>query len=210
MVVVIDYDMGNVGSVLNILKKIGAKTLSTSCPDDLLQATRIVLPGVGSFDDGMNKLKRSGYLSLLHHCVMEKKVPILGICLGMQLFTKSSAEGQESGLGWFDAQAVRFAFEDPSHKVPHMGWNNVEISKESPFLFSHDDETRFYFVHSYHVQCNDPKDILASTTYGFKFTSAICRGNVLGTQFHPEKSHKFGVNFFKAFLNWTPGSHGRG
>lgn len=206
MIVVVDYGMGNVGSVLNILRKCGGEAKISTGPEDLLKASRIILPGVGAFDDGINNLKRSGYLPLLNQCVLEHKVPILGICLGMQLFSRTSEEGKESGLGWLDAQTVRFSFDDleVKLKIPHMGWNTVHICQKSTLFKNPEDERRFYFVHSYHMQCNDPADMLTTTTHGVEFTSAVCRGNILGTQFHPEKSHRFGLEFFQKFLLWSP------
>jgi glutamine amidotransferase len=212
MIAIIDYEIGNVGSVLNILKKIKAEAIISSRPADLLQASKIILPGVGSFDDAMKNLKRLEYLPVLNHCVLEKKIPILGICMGMQLFTKGSEEGQEAGFGWLDAETVRFNFDEPQQalKVPHMGWNTVDVRQCTPFFEDLDAERRFYFVHSYHVRCNDPADVLTSTSYGIDFTSAVCRGNILGAQFHPEKSHRFGMEFFKAFAQWSPTAGQRG
>jgi imidazole glycerol-phosphate synthase subunit HisH len=206
MIVIVDYEMGNVGSVSNILKKIKADNIISTCPDDLLNATKIILPGVGAFDDGIKNLHRLGYLPILNYCVIEKKIPILGICLGMQLFSKQSEEGLQSGFGWLNARTVRFSFDNLSRqlKIPHMGWNTVNIRQKVPLFSNIDEEIRFYFVHSYYMQCDDPTDVLTTTNYGIEFTSAVCRGNILGTQFHPEKSHRFCLEFFKAFLTWLP------
>lgn len=212
MIVVIDYGMGNSGSVVNMLKRIGQSVILSSSADDIKNASRLILPGVGSFDNGMQNLRNLGLLDVLNEKVLSDKTPILGICLGMQLYCKKSEEGREDGLGWLDAKTVRFSFDESSQqlKIPHMGWNSVHVCQDSSLLNNLDDEKRFYFVHSYHVQCNDPADVLTRTNYGIEFTSAVCRGNILGTQFHPEKSHRFGLEFFQAFMAWTPPSGKRG
>jgi glutamine amidotransferase len=205
-VTVINYGMGNTGSVMNMLRKIGVSAKLASDPGDLLDATRIVLPGVGAFDNAMIKLRESGYIEVLNQKVITEKVPILGICLGMQLFSKNSEEGMKPGLGWLDAETIRFKSEPGSKqiKIPHMGWNTVQISQNTCLFPLNDQDIRFYFVHSLYIKCNNPNDVLTQTDYGGTFTSAVCRQNILGTQFHPEKSHRFGMNFFKAFSNWVP------
>jgi glutamine amidotransferase len=203
MIVVIDYDMGNVGSVINMLKRIGVEAKLSQTPDDLLLASKLILPGVGAFDVAMDNLERLGYLAPLNYCVLEQKCPILGICLGMQLFTKGSEEGNRQGLNWLDAQTVRFHFKNYKMplKVPHMGWNTIEPQQNSNFFLGH-EEMRYYFVHSYHVVCNNPKNIIATTQYGYQFTSAVIENNIVGTQFHPEKSHRFGMTFLRQFAEW--------
>jgi len=208
MIVVIDYGMGNLGSIINMLRKFGTEVMLSSRPDDLLPADRLILPGVGAFDAGMRNLRQMGYLDILNHKVIQERTPILGICLGMQLFSRCSEEGLEPGLGWIDAETIRFRFSDANQKlkIPHMGWNTVRASKETPLFSNPEQEKRFYFVHSYHVRCNNSRDILTTTNYGFEFTSAVSCGNILGTQFHPEKSHRFGLEFFKAFLARDPSS----
>lgn len=207
IVVVVDYGMGNMGSIANMVKKAGSYAVVSSAPEDILRADRLILPGVGSFDTGMKNLRQMGCQEVLNRRVLLDRVPILGICLGMQLFTQSSEEGSEPGLGWLEARTIRFRL--PTNvKIPHMGWDNVTVCKPSPLFDSPDMERRFYFVHSYHLQCNNPSDELTRTHYGYDFTSAVCKGNILGTQFHPEKSHRFGMEFFKSFLKWNPGSGG--
>jgi glutamine amidotransferase len=208
MIVVVDYGMGNVGSILNLLRKAGAEATLSSDPVVLLKANRLILPGVGAFDAGMHNLMNSGFVDALNHKVLQERTPILGICLGFQLFTRSSEEGQKPGLGWLDAQTVKFSFDNASKqlKIPHMGWNNISICKPTPLFPNPQQEQRFYFVHSFYVQCNKPSDILTRTVYGNEFTSSACRNNILGVQFHPEKSHRFGLELFKAFLSWTPGT----
>jgi glutamine amidotransferase len=204
--IVVDYGVGNLGSILNILKKIGVSASLSKVPEDILVANKLILPGVGAFDNAMKKLRGMGYADALNHRVLVDKIPILGICLGMQLFSKQSEEGKDAGFGWLDAQTVRFRNEDIKCqlKIPHMGWNTVRICQKSPLFSNPDEARRFYFVHSFHVQCNNPNDVLACTHYGREFTSAVCHKNIIGVQFHPEKSHSFGLAFFQAFAAWRP------
>lgn len=206
---VLDYGMGNVGSIVNMLKKLGVTAELSAGPQDVLRADRLILPGVGAFDAAMTKLRQLGYLEPLRRRVLVDRVPILGICLGMQLLGQGSEEGQEPGLGWLDARAVRFRFDQQGERdglrVPHMGWNTVRAATRSAFFPPADRERRFYFVHSYHLECHDPVDVLTRTTYGVEFVSAVRRENIVGTQFHPEKSHRFGLEFFRAFVSWVPG-----
>lgn len=201
MIVIVDYGVGNLGSIINMLKKVGAKAIASSDPEVLQQAEKLILPGVGAFDAGMNKLNQCGLVPLLHHLALEKKVLFLGLCLGLQLMTKRSEEGQTQGLGWLDAETVRFRFgEDQAHlKVPHMGWNTIEVRQLHPLFVNLDPEARFYFVHSFYVHSQDPKAVLAATDYGGIFHSVIGKGNLMGAQFHPEKSHKYGMRLLKNF-----------
>jgi glutamine amidotransferase len=204
MVTIIDYGMGNVGSVLNMLKKIGVNAMLSSNPEDLLQAERLILPGVGAFDSGMTNLKEKGYLEVLNQQVKQQKIPILGICLGMQLMTKSSEEGVLQGLGWLDAETIRFRDLPSGMKIPHMGWDYIQVRKPTALIPDTTEEPRFYFVHSYHVSCNKTDDVLSTTKYGEEFVSSFCHENILGAQFHPEKSHRFGFEFLRNFMNWNP------
>jgi glutamine amidotransferase len=205
-VIVIDYGIGNLGSILNMLRKAGIPGALSSKPSDVLRADRLVLPGVGSFDDAMSKLRESGYADVLTERVIGDRVPVLGICLGMQMLGNHSEEGEKEGLGWLDAETVRFNFPDERHslKVPHMGWNTIRVCKESVLFQNPDQERRFYFVHSFHMVCVDPSDVLCRTNYGVEFVSSVCHNNIVGTQFHPEKSHRFGLEFLKAFASWSP------
>ena len=202
MIVIVDYQMGNVGSIFNMIRKIGVDSLISSDCEDIKKAEKIVLPGVGAFDYGMNNLEKLGLIDILNERVIKYKIPILGICLGMQLMTNSSEEGDMNGFGWINAKTVKFKFKDNSIKVPHMGWNTVNLSKESRiFANMENQENRFYFVHSYFVECNNREDILTTTKYGDKeFVSSFERENIIGVQFHPEKSHKFGMQLLKNFL----------
>lgn len=201
MIAIIDYGMGNVGSIVNMLKKIGAKAQLTADHKAIGMADKLILPGVGSFDNGMRNLHERNLIPLLNARVLVHSIPILGLCLGMQLFTNSSEEGRLPGLGWIDARTVRFqAHADTRLKIPHMGWNTIHISQSHPLFTDLDAETRFYFVHAYHVECADTRTVLAQTHYGYDFTSVISRGNILGAQFHPEKSHRFGMKLLKNFV----------
>jgi glutamine amidotransferase len=193
MVVIVDYRMGNLGSILNMLKSLEVPAKISSNRKDLMSADKLILPGVGSFDNGMSSLTESGMIDILNDLVLDSKKPILGICLGMQLMTAKSEEGKLPGLGYLDAETKRFNLNACLKlRIPHMGWNSVRVRKESRLLEGLPADARFYFVHSYYVSCRDPNDILSETNYGFDFASAVGHGNIFGTQFHPEKSHKFG------------------
>lgn len=198
MIAILDYGVGNLKSIYNMFKKIGIESVITSDIEEIKKADKYLLPGVGSFDHGINSLRNAPFFSMLEKEVLENKKPILGICLGMQLLTNSSEEGKEKGLGWIDAKTIRFDLEDKSLAVPHMGWNRVyPVSQDD--LFKDLDDGRFYFVHSYYVVCNDNANILGVTNYGAQFTCSIHKDNVYGVQFHPEKSHKFGMRLLKNF-----------
>ncbi|MDP6543346.1 MAG: imidazole glycerol phosphate synthase subunit HisH [Phycisphaerae bacterium] len=204
MIAIVDYNMGNVGSIRNMLRKIGAESVITSDVDEISRASKLILPGVGAFDTGMTHIKQMGLLDVLNEMVLERKVPVLGICLGMQLITRRSAEGELPGLGWIQADTVRFDFDHQTEdaKIPHMGWN-VARPRHCDTLFKgleDQEDTAFYFVHSYHVLCDDEADVLAAATHGYEFTCAIEKGNILATQFHPEKSHRYGMQLLKNFV----------
>jgi len=201
MIAIIDYQMGNLGSVANMLKRIGVESTITSDAEDIERADKLILPGVGAFDTGMNNLRMLGLVPVLNRQALERNKPVLGICLGMQLMTKCSEEGNVAGLGWMDARAVKFA--SNGHRglrIPHMGWNTVSPTKECPLLQDMVDACRFYFVHSYHIVCNDREDISAVTHYGGDFASVLHKRNLYGVQFHPEKSHKFGMKLLQNFV----------
>ena len=197
MIVIVDYEMGNVGSIQNMLEYIGANSIISSNPCDLESAAKIILPGVGAFDRAMGNLASRNLITVLNKRVNADGVPILGICLGMQLFAKNSEEGQTLGLGWLDAQIVRLRFDDPTLRVPHMGWNTVAYNDAPPDPVA----GKYYFVHSYHMICNNKGDIWATCQYGSQITAAVKRGNIWGVQFHPEKSHKYGAEFFRRFVS---------
>lgn len=193
--------MGNLGSVANMIKRIGYTSEITSNVSKIESAGKIILPGVGHFDKAIQNIKRLGLCNVIVDNVINKKTPLLGICLGMQLLCNKSEEGNEPGLGLIDAEVKRFIFkEEHKLKIPHMGWNLVKIQKDN-FLFQNMFENpRFYFVHSYHVVCNDTRDILTTSDYGCVFHSSLAHSNILGVQFHPEKSHKFGMQLLKNFI----------
>jgi glutamine amidotransferase len=190
--------MGNVGSVYNMIKKIGFEALITSNINEIEKAKKIILPGVGAFDNGIINLKKLGLIEILEYKVFKERVPILGICLGMQLMTKKSEEGELQGLSWIDAETKRFVSD--TYKIPHMGWNYVKIIKNSDLFSSEFSEWRFYFVHSYYVESYNKDDILTTTFYIHDFVSSFQRENIIGVQFHPEKSHKFGMMLLKNFI----------
>jgi len=197
MITILDYNMGNLGSIYNMLKKIGFKSIITNDKEKIWQASKIILPGVGSFDHAMKNLKELDMISILDEKAVGQKTPILGICLGLQIMAKSSSEGKLSGLGWIDAHVEKFPSSDLP--IPHMGWNYIYVKKENPLIRNLDENARFYFVHSYYFSCNKKEDVLSESLYGITFTSSIARENIFGVQFHPEKSHKYGMNVLQNF-----------
>lgn len=198
MITIVDYKMINLGSIQNMLKKIGAEFIVTSDKDQLREAQKVILPGVGAFDQAMTFLKNHDLIDSLKFLALEKRVPFLGICLGMQLMTKGSEEGSLDGLGLIDAQAKRFQAEG-NLKVPHMGWNQVLVQKQND-IFPNEEFRKFYFVHSFYVSCADKRDILTETEYGKNFVSSFQKDNLIGVQFHPEKSHRYGIELFSNFV----------
>lgn len=202
MIVIVDYGMGNLGSIANMLKKVGiaAEIASNLCR--IRKAAKLILPGVGAFDHGMSRLKESGIQDTLEEMVLKDKVPILGICLGMQLMTRRSDEGILPGFAWVEADTRRFCFSGPQAalRVPHMGWNTIAPRAGSKWFSGIEREPRFYFVHSYHPVCDRTEDVLAVSSYGYEFAAAFECGNIIGVQFHPEKSHRFGMSLMH---NWA-------
>ncbi len=204
MIAIIDYDMGNIGSVANMLKKIGHKAIITRDAQIIADADRLILPGVGAFDSGMQQLHTMGLSATLEQKIKQDNVPILGICLGAQLLLNSSEEGKLPGLGFIEGKVIRFQF-DSSNKglrVPFMGWGFVHSTKPHPLVDSLPEEPRYYFVHSYHFNMQNAEDELLESNYGYRYASAFVRKNVAGVQFHPEKSHKFGMALLRNFVNW--------
>lgn len=198
MIAILDYGVGNLKSIYNMFKKVGIESIITSDIETIKKANKYILPGVGSFDYCITSLKNTLFFDTLEKEILEHKKPILGICLGMQLLTKSSEEGKEKGLGWIDAQTIKFDLEYKRLAVPHMGWNK-SYPTNTDSIFKGLEENRFYFVHSYYVVCNDERDVLATANYGKTFTCSIYKDNIYGVQFHPEKSHKFGMQLLKNF-----------
>lgn len=199
MITIINYGMGNLGSILNMLKRLGVAARIESDPETIRKSQKLILPGVGAFDAAMQRINEiPGLREVLDHKALVEQVPILGVCLGMQLLTRSSEEGQLSGLGWISGAARRFP-NDIGLKVPHMGWNIARPGAHSKLTTDVGAEPRYYFVHSYCVLVDDPAHSLMCTHYGLDFDSAIARDNIYGVQFHPEKSHRFGMQIYKNF-----------
>ena len=199
MIVIVDYGVGNVASVLNMLRKVGVKARVSGSAADIEGSDKLILPGIGHFGHGMRKLVESGLIPSLREQALVRRKPILGICLGMQMMTRGSEESEVPGLAWLDAFTRRFS-ESAGRRVPHMGWNSVRPSADAR-LFDRDspEPERFYFVHSYFVQVDDRADAAASCQYGDEFTAAFERDNLFGVQFHPEKSHRFGMGLLRRF-----------
>jgi glutamine amidotransferase len=208
LIVIIDYKTANLGSLVNIFKRIGVGARVAQSPDQLQGASGIVLPGIGHFDTCARNLRRAGFASALEDVVLNgPRLPLLGICVGAQLLTRGSEEGVEPGLAWIDAVTRRFPpLDTEGYRVPHMGWNLVKPCMPHPLFSQPDDRPpRFYFVHSYYMSCEHEQNRLATTSHGVDFDSAIVRDNVAGVQFHPEKSHKFGMQLLRDFAeNWKP------
>lgn len=199
-VVIIDYGMGNLGSISNMLKYIGADSIITSDHNIIENAEKIILPGVGHFDRAMNNINELNLVEILRKKSLIDKVPFLGICLGMQLMCRNSEEGNKDGLGLINADVTGFNL-DRAYKVPHMGWNLIEPKNDNKILENLDSNSKFYFVHSYFVKADDESNVLTYTNYGQQFASGITNNeNIFGVQFHPEKSHKYGVTLFKNFI----------
>ena len=201
MISVLDYGAGNVGSVIRMIERAGGVALRIATPEKVLTAKKLVIPGVGAFDHGMSQIVSRQLQPALNEVALNLRIPVLGICLGMQLMCKSSDEGGLRGMGWVDAEVKRFPPRETSGcRVPHMGWNTLEVVRQNPLLSNDGEEKRFYFVHSYFVRSNDSSDIIALTKYGEDFVSAFQRGNIYGLQFHPEKSHRFGLELITRFV----------
>ena len=198
MIGIIDYKMGNIGSIQNMFKRISVKSVISSKIEILNNCDKLILPGVGSFDQGMKNLKNHNFIRFLNDYVIKDKKPILGICLGMQLFADNSEEGDLSGLGWIKGNVKKFNLRKDGLKVPHMGWNNIEC-KNSKLFLNLPSEKRFYFVHSFFFECKNKENIISTTDYGINFASSINKQNIWGTQFHPEKSHICGMNLLKNY-----------
>jgi len=203
-VTIIDYGMGNLRSVYNRVKDMCTNPVLSADPKDILDADRLILPGVGHFKQGMLNLEQSGLRAAMEQRVLKDEVPILGICLGMQLFTESSEEGDTRGLGWVPAVTRKFdasKVDNRHFKVPHMGWNTLEVRPGAKVFSELTAQDEMYFCHSYYVECNADELVLADCSYGIRFTAAFAKGNITGMQFHPEKSHAVGANVMRNFIN---------
>lgn len=203
MITIVDYGSGNIKAFANVYKRLNIPASYASTPEQLMQAKKIILPGVGAFDHAMHMLNNSGLREILDHLVLEQRVPVLGICVGMQMMASDSEEGVNKGLGWIKGSVKRFCYHNEdvgkNHPLPHMGWNIISPVKHSPLLENLDEPKRFYFLHSYYFECINHDDVLATANYGFDYSCVINHANVYGIQCHPEKSHHNGVAFLKNF-----------
>lgn len=201
-VAIVDYEMGNIDSVARAVEECGAIAVVTDAPRDFAEASNIILPGVGAFSEGMCNLRRKGLDEILNEQVLGKKIPLLGICLGMQLLAERGFEGGETrGLGWISGKVERLKPDTPDIKIPHVGWNEVHFFKHSPIFEGIPSRKDFYFVHSYHMVCRNDDNIIATTPYCRGFISAVCKENIFGVQFHPEKSQRFGLKLINNFFS---------
>jgi glutamine amidotransferase len=201
LITIVDYGMGNLHSVCHQLTRMGANTQVTSKAEDVARAEKLILPGVGHFGRAMQNIRELNLLGALHEATQVKRVPLLGICLGMQLMAKRSEEGEVEGLGWIDADVVRFRVSDRiRYKVPHVGWNTLVRRREHPLLQDVAFDAEFYFVHSYHLACRDASIVVAETKYSETFPSVVAAGNLLGVQLHPEKSYDAGLALLRSFV----------
>lgn len=198
-----NLSLGNTKSVVNMINRIGGKVIIANSPEELMDAKKIILPGVGSYDIGMRELHDGGWVEALNKLVIEQHVPILGICLGMQFFFNRSEEGSESGLGWIAGHLQKFVSEENNPiKIPHMGWNAVNILRKDGLIPTEvEEEVRYYFVHSYHAICENKEDLVATAFHGSNVTAAVQKNNIYGVQFHPEKSHRFGMDLLRNYLS---------
>ncbi len=199
-VAIVDCGIGNIRSVQRIFETIGVDAFVVSQPEVAVPCRRLILPGVGAFDAGMKAIHERGWFAMLNHLAFERRVPILGICLGMQLLCRRSEEGVLPGLGWVAADVVAFNPDQHNIKIPHMGWNVVRATQDNPLLPMGQEAQRFYHVHKYHAVCDSDESVLGVTHYGYDFATVIQQANVYGVQFHPEKSHKFGMNLLRRFM----------
>ena len=203
MITIINYGVGNIFAFQNVFKRLNIHTKIALNKDDLIGADKIILPGVGSFDYAMTQLNNSRMRESLDFLVLEQKIPVIGICVGMQMMGKRSDEGEMLGLGWIDAEVLKFDENLIHHrtKLPHMGWNDVTPIKSNQLFSGLDEDSIFYFLHSYYFHCNNSDDIIARSNYGIEFTSAVNSQNIYGIQFHPEKSHNYGEKLLFNFSN---------
>ena len=200
MVGIINYGLGNLGSIQNMLKVIGEKSVISSDMEELEKCDRYILPGAGAFDAGMNKLNESGLVRFIKEQALKEKKPVLGICLGMQMLGRKSEEGKLPGLDLIPFDNIRFRLDDSELKVPHMGWDIVSFEKDHPLLKGLEGTQRYYFVHSYHAVCDRNENVLMKCDYGYEFACAVAKENIMGVQFHPEKSHDFGMALLSNFV----------
>jgi imidazole glycerol-phosphate synthase subunit HisH len=208
LISIIDYNAGNIRSIVNMLRALGQASTIVTTPEQLASAEKLILPGVGHFDYGMRELTQRGLVDALTQRVMHDKIPLLGICLGAQLLMQSSEEGASAGLGWIAGRSVGFdkARLGTALRVPHMGWSDTWALRQHPLTRNMTEAARFYYVHSFHLQCDSPETALFMATHGYEFVAGVCSGSVAGVQFHPEKSHRFGMQILRNFIAWDPRS----
>jgi glutamine amidotransferase len=200
MIRIVDYGLGNILAFQNMYKRLNVDVKVAKTSLDLADASRVILPGVGAFDHAMELLDRSGMRATLTELVIDRKLPVIGVCVGMQILAQASDEGTRPGLGWIDGRVRHFkALAAPDLLVPHMGWNDVQPAPGNRLFRDMENETRFYFLHSFYFDCASANDVAASSKYGVDFACAVQRGNIYGVQFHPEKSHHFGAQLLKNF-----------
>lgn len=201
MITIIDYGVGNINAFVNVYKRVNVPTKIAKTASDLEDAQKLILPGVGHFDHAISELTKSGMRDMLDELVIVKKVPVIGICVGMQMMGNSSDEGKLQGLKWIDASIKKFDENkiQQATRLPHMGWNDINPVVSSPLFEGLEKNALFYFLHSYYIECNNKDDILATSEYGGQFTCAANHGNVFGIQFHPEKSHHYGETLLHNF-----------
>ena len=204
MIGIVDYGVGNVLAFANMYKRMNIPCRVISTNSDLSAADRVILPGVGSFDFAMSKLNDSGLRGCLERAVVEDKVPLLGVCVGMQMLAEDSDEGELPGLGWISGSVKRFSLSADGRAIraPHMGWNDLSISRNTSLLRDLDNDAWFYYLHSYYFECADPSHELACCDYGMRFSCAVNRDNIFGVQFHPEKSHDYGAKLLRNFAEY--------
>ena len=201
MIAIIDYGVGNIRAFINIYKKLDIPIIAAKKEEDLKFADKLILPGVGAFDHAMEQLKQSGMKESLDELVLKNKIPVIGVCVGMQMLANSSEEGKLPGLGWIDGSVKKFdgsTIQYSTH-LPHMGWNDIQPIKENKILTGLENDAKFYFLHSYYFHCNQQEDAIATTDYGIEFSCAINKENIYGVQFHPEKSHRYGIQLLENF-----------
>jgi glutamine amidotransferase len=199
--VIVDYGASNLNSVKKVMDRMKVESIISSDPKDIISCQKIILPGVGHFGKAMSKLKELNLLDSLHEAALVKQIPVLGICLGMQLMAKKSEEGDVAGLGWFDSEVIKFDVSDKiKHKIPHIGWNQIRIKKHSILMNNIPQLSEFYFLHSFHLKISSQSDVLNETLYDFIYPSAIEKDNIFGVQYHPEKSHAVGLQLLKNFV----------
>jgi glutamine amidotransferase len=203
MITIINYGLGNISAFANVYKRLNIPVTIATRNEELIGAKKIILPGVGAFDHAMEMLQQSGMRETLDELVLQNKVPVLGICVGMQILAKSSDEGTLPGLGWIDGEVKKFDASLIKHKtrLPHMGWNTITPTKTTALLSGFNDASRFYFLHAYYFHCNNLDNEIARTEYGTPFSSAVQKENIYGVQFHPEKSHENGIQLLNNFAN---------